>query len=70
MDVFMQLFQSNISQWFHKLQALYLCQNNANYLVYHIYKKKMIMKTFNVSKPKKSEVHFPKFQTVVYFKIR
>ena len=34
MGVFMQLFQSNIApQRINKLQAPYLCQNNANYLV-------------------------------------
>ena len=33
--VFIQLFQSNISQWINKLKASYLHRNNANDLVYH-----------------------------------
>ena len=54
MGVFMQLFQSTISQSFNKLQVPYLCRNNANYLVYHKFKKKMIIQTLNLSKPKKN----------------
>ena len=66
MDVFMLLFQTNISQWINKLPAPYLCQNNANYLVYHIFKNIAIIKTFNVSKHKKSRDHFSKVKTWVY----
>ena len=54
----MQLVQSNISQRIHKLLAPYLRKNNANYLVYHVTKNCAVIKTFNVSKHKKSRVHF------------
>ena len=64
MGVFMLLFQSNTSQWINKLQAPYLRQNNANDLVYHISKYIAIIKTFNVSKHKKSTVHFFKIQNL------
>ena len=58
MGVFMLLFQSNISQWIHKLKAPYLSQNNVDYLVYYMSKNISIIKTFSVSKHKKSSVHF------------
>ena len=45
MGVFVQLFQSNISQCIHKLQAPYLCQSDANYLVFHTSKNTAIIKT-------------------------
>ena len=67
MDVFMQLFQRNISQWINKLQTPYLCQNNAHYLVFHISQNIAIVKTFNVSKHKKSRIHFPTLKTWAYF---
>ena len=54
MGVFMLLFQSNTSQWINKLQAPYLRQNNANYLVYYRWKNIVIIKTFNESKRRKS----------------
>ena len=66
MDVFMQLFQRNISQWINKLQTPYLCQNNAHYLVFHISQNIAIVKTFNVSKHKKSRIHFSKLKTWVW----
>ena len=65
MGVFMLLFQSNISQWIHKLQAPYLSQINANYLVYQISKNIVIIKTFNVWKEQGS---FFKFQNLAPLK--
>ena len=50
----MQIFQSNLSQGINQLQAPYLCQNNAYYLVYHISKTIAIIIIFTVSKHKKS----------------
>ena len=66
----MQFFQSNLSQLINQLQALYLCQNNAYYLDCHISKNIAIIKTFNVSKHRKSRVHFANFQTWVYSNIK
>ena len=56
---FFETFKSNISQWINNIKALYLCQTNADYLVYHIYKNNAIIAILTVSKPKKSGVdHF------------
>ena len=58
-DGFLQLFQSTLSQWINKLKASYLCQNNANDLVYHMSKNIAITKTFDVSKHRKSRRKSP-----------
>ena len=68
--VFTQLFQSKISRSINKLQAPYLCQNNANYLVYPIFKNHTIIKIFSVSKHRKSRVHFSNVKTWVFLNIK
>ena len=45
--VFLSLFQSNVSQWINKVQAPYLFQTVADYLVYHMYKNIAIIQIFN-----------------------
>ena len=69
MGVFLLLFKVGYLR-ISKLQATCLCQNNTNYLVYHIYKNRAVIKTFYPSKHKKSRVYFSNFKTWVYLNIK
>ena len=63
------LFQSSLSQLINKLQAPYLCQIKAHYIVYRMFKNIAIIKTFSVSNHKKSRVRFSTFKTLVNLNI-
>ena len=58
----LQLFQCCISQWINAVQAPYLFQNVAKYLVYYTCKLIAIIKTINVPKHKK-RIRFSKCKT-------
>ena len=57
-SLFLQIFQCCISQWIDKIKASFLDQNNAYYVVYQMCKNIVVIKICNVSKHKKSTVHF------------
>ena len=70
LDGYFPTTESYIVELSYKLQAPYLCKNNANYFVCPISKNIAVIKTFNVSKHKKSRVHFSNFKTWVYLNMK